>query len=73
MSEKSTNAEVRVDVNYANDLITDIFKAKSCNDHEARTIAQRLSGSNLVGHDSHGIARCRGMLNGWKEVGFFLI
>ena len=55
MSEKSTNAEIRVDVNYANDLITDIFKAKSCNDHEARTIAQRLSGSNLVGHDSHGI------------------
>ena len=69
MSDKSTNAEIRVDVNYANDLITDIFKAKSCNDHEARTIAQRLSGSNLVGHDSHGIARVPRYVE-WMERGW---
>ena len=69
MSEKSTNLEIRVDVNYANDLITDIFKAKSCNDHEAKTIAQRLSGSNLVGHDSHGIARVPRYVK-WMERGW---
>ena len=58
-----------MDVNYANELITDIFKAKSCEDHEASTIAQRLSGSNLVGHDSHGIARVPRYVE-WMERGW---
>ena len=57
MTENIKRAEIRVDVEHAIELITDIFKAKSCNDNEAKTIAERLAGSNLVGHDSHGIAR----------------
>ena len=57
MSERGKTSEIRVDVNYAIELITDIFKAKSCNNYEAKTIAERLCGSNLKGHDSHGIVR----------------
>ena len=57
MTKDIKRAEIRVDVQHAIELITDIFKAKSCNDNEAKTIAERLAGSNLVGHDSHGIAR----------------
>ena len=69
MSEKGKNSEIRVDVNYAIELITDIFKAKSCNNYEAKTIAERLCGSNLKGHDSHGIVRVpRYVL--WMEWGW---
>ncbi len=68
MSERGTS-EIRVDVNYAIELITDIFKAKSCNNYEAKTIAERLCGSNLKGHDSHGIVRVpRYVL--WMEWGW---
>ena len=69
MPEKSKTSEIRVDVNYAIELITDIFKAKSCNNYEAKTIAERLCGSNLKGHDSHGIVRVpRYVL--WMEWGW---
>ena len=69
MSERGKISEIRVDVNYAIELITDIFKAKSCNNHEAKTIAERLCGSNLKGHDSHGIVRVpRYVL--WMEWGW---
>ncbi len=69
MSESSKTSEIRVDVNYAIELITDIFKAKSCNNYEAKTIAERLCGSNLKGHDSHGIVRVpRYVL--WMEWGW---
>ncbi len=62
-------SEIRIDVNYAIELITDIFKAKSCNNNEAKTIAERLCGSNLKGHDSHGIVRVpRYVL--WMEWGW---
>jgi uncharacterized oxidoreductase len=38
-------------------LITEIFVTKGCNPREAATIAMRLCGANLRGHDSHGIIR----------------
>ena len=69
MSERGKTSEIRVDVNCAIELITDIFKAKSCNNYEAKTIAERLCGSNLKGHDSHGIVRVpRYVL--WMEWGW---
>ena len=69
MSESGKTSEIRIDVNYAIELITDIFKAKSCNNYEAKTIAERLCGSNLKGHDSHGIVRVpRYVL--WMEWGW---
>ena len=57
MSEKSKDSEIRVKVKDAIELITEIFRAKECSDYEAKTIAERLCGSNLKGHDSHGIVR----------------
>ena len=57
MSEKSRDSEIRVRVKDAIELITEIFQAKECSDYEAKTIAERLCGSNLKGHDSHGIVR----------------
>ena len=69
MTENIKRAEIRVDVQHAIELITDIFKAKSCNNYEAKTIAERLCGSNLKGHDSHGIVRVpRYVL--WMEWGW---
>ena len=69
MTENIKRAEIRVDVQHAIELITDIFKAKSCNDNEAKKIAERLAGSNLVGHDSHGIARVPRYVE-WMEKGW---
>ena len=57
LSEKSKNSEIRVKVKDVIELITEIFQAKACSDYEAKTIAERLCGSNLKGHDSHGIVR----------------
>ena len=57
LSEKSRDSEIRVRVKDAIELITEIFRAKECSDYEAKTIAERLCGSNLKGHDSHGIVR----------------
>ena len=57
MSEKTRDSEIRVRVKDAIELITEIFRAKECSDYEAKTIAERLCGSNLKGHDSHGIVR----------------
>jgi uncharacterized oxidoreductase len=39
------------------DLVAAIMEGGGCNPAEARTIAQRLVDSNLVGHDSHGVLR----------------
>jgi uncharacterized oxidoreductase len=69
LTETIKRAEICVDVQHAIELITDIFKAKSCNDNEAKTIAERLAGSNLVGHDSHGIARVPRYVE-WMEKGW---
>jgi uncharacterized oxidoreductase len=66
---ENNNSEIRVDVSYAIELITEIFQAKSCSDYEAKTIAERLCGSNLKGHDSHGIARVPRYVE-WMERGW---
>jgi uncharacterized oxidoreductase len=57
VSNKNNNPEIRVKVKDAIELISEIFQAKECSDYEAKTIAERLCGSNLKGHDSHGIVR----------------
>ena len=69
MSEINNNSEIRINVKYAVELITEIFQAKSCSDYEAKTIAERLCGSNLKGHDSHGIARVPRYVE-WMEKGW---
>ena len=38
-------------------LAREIFSRAGCNAHEADTIATRLTGANLRGHDSHGVIR----------------
>ncbi len=38
-------------------LVEKIFRAAGCSDDEATRVATRLVGSNLVGHDSHGVIR----------------
>ena len=38
-------------------LTRQIFLAAGCNAHEASSIATRLTGANLRGHDSHGVIR----------------
>jgi uncharacterized oxidoreductase len=63
------SSEIRIKVSHAIELITEIFQAKSCGDYEAKTIAERLSGSNLKGHDSHGIARVPRYVE-WMEKGW---
>ena len=66
---ENNSSEIRVKVSYAIALITEIFQAKLCSDYEAKTIAERLSGSNLKGHDSHGIARVPRYVE-WMEKGW---
>ena len=66
---ENKSLEIRVKVSHAIELITEIFQAKSCGDYEAKTIAERLSGSNLKGHDSHGIARVPRYVE-WMEKGW---
>ena len=56
-NQLSNNPEIRIKVKDAIELITEMFKTKECSDYEAQTIAERLCGANLKGHDSHGIVR----------------
>lgn len=53
----SKKPEIRIKVKDAIELISEMFKTKECSDYEAKTIAERLCGANLKGHDSHGIVR----------------
>jgi uncharacterized oxidoreductase len=54
---KKNEQIIKVKVNQAELLITEIFKKKSCHTNEAETISKRLCLSNLKGHDSHGMVR----------------
>ena len=54
---KSNEKQIRVKLDLAENLIAEMFKKKSCNLDEAKTISKRLCLSNLKGHDSHGIVR----------------
>jgi uncharacterized oxidoreductase len=38
-------------------LVAAVMQGAGCSEAEARTVAQRLVDSNLVGHDSHGVLR----------------
>ena len=51
------NKQIILDCEMTENLITEIFATKGCNANEAATIAMRLCGANLRGHDSHGIVR----------------
>lgn len=47
----------RLKSNELTDLAERIFAAAGCQSEEARRVATRLIGANLVGHDSHGAIR----------------
>ena len=51
------------------DLVTAIMERGGSGAAEARTIAQRLVDSNLVGHDSHGVLRVGKYLE-WMRAGW---
>jgi hydroxycarboxylate dehydrogenase B len=57
MSVTQTDSGVVVAAAGAERLIAAMFERKGCNSVEATTIATRLVGANLRGHDSHGIIR----------------
>src|SRR5262249_47348277 len=48
---------VEIQAQRLQDLVRDIFVAAGCSHAEATRIGQYLVGANLVGHDSHGVAR----------------
>jgi uncharacterized oxidoreductase len=51
-------------------FITDIFVAAGCSKEESGRIGKYLVGSNLAGHDSHGVARAPRYVK-WKQDGVF--
>jgi uncharacterized oxidoreductase len=57
MGVRINGDEAQVDHTSAERLITEMFRKRGCNDTEAATVAHRLVGANLRGHDSHGIIR----------------
>jgi len=52
------------------DFIRDIFVAAGCSAEESGRIGKYLVGSNLAGHDSHGVARAPRYVK-WKQDGVF--
>jgi uncharacterized oxidoreductase len=57
MGVTQTDDGVLVTADAARRLITGMFRKCGSEDYEAKTIATRLVGANLRGHDSHGIIR----------------
>ena len=51
-------------------FIADIFVAAGCSKEESGRIGKYLVGSNLAGHDSHGVARAPRYVK-WKQDGVF--
>ena len=51
------------------DLVAAIMRGGGCDAHEATMVARRLVGSNLVGHDSHGVIRVGKYLE-WMRSGW---
>ena len=60
--------ELRTDPAVVTDWLTAIFTAAGCPADEARLIADHLVDSDLSGHPSHGIVRCRRYLD-WVADG----
>ena len=58
--------EIRVAPDVMIRLVRAIFESAGCAATEAACIAERLTGANLRGHDSHGVIRCRAILHGSK-------
>ena len=54
---KQENGTVFVKVSALKRLVTAMFERAGCQSSEASTIAERLAGASLRGHDSHGVAR----------------
>jgi uncharacterized oxidoreductase len=48
-------------------LVAQIFEHADSSAAEAATIARRLVGANLVGHDSHGVIRVSRYVSYWRE------
>jgi uncharacterized oxidoreductase len=48
---------MNVDARQLEALVAAIFERAESRPAEAATIARRLVGANLVGHDSHGVIR----------------
>lgn len=60
----------RIAADTLTNFITDIFVAAGCSKEESRRIGKYLVGSNLAGHDSHGVARAPRYVK-WKQDGVF--
>jgi len=56
-----------VDARKLEALVATIFEHAESRPEEARTIARHLVGSNLVGHDSHGVIRVSRYVGYWRE------
>jgi uncharacterized oxidoreductase len=59
---------VRVKAEQLEDFVRDIFAAIGCSSAEGARIGKYLVGSNLAGHDSHGVARVPRYVQ-WKRDG----
>jgi uncharacterized oxidoreductase len=60
----------RIAADTLQDFIRDIFVAAGCSPEESGRIGKYLVGSNLAGHDSHGVARAPRYVK-WKQDGTF--
>ncbi len=60
-----------IDADALETLVRDIFVGAGCDAAEAGRIAAHLLGANLVGHDSHGVARVPRYVE-WLEAGYIL-
>ena len=57
-----------IDATALTDFVRDIFAAIGCSQEESARIGKYLVGSNLAGHDSHGVARVPRYVQ-WKQDG----
>jgi len=58
---------VNIDHQTLKNVAVQIFSAIGCDDTEAETIARLLVTANLVGHDSHGVARIPRYVDYWRK------
>ncbi|MEM7406291.1 MAG: Ldh family oxidoreductase [Pseudomonadota bacterium] len=68
MVTTATDDWVHIPAGGAERLIAAMFERKGCHAPEAGTIARRLVGANLRGHDSHGVIRSPRYVD-WIDVG----
>ncbi len=58
---------MNIDHQALKEVAVQIFSAIGCDDMEAETIARLLVTANLVGHDSHGVARIPRYVDYWRK------